>query len=82
MVRAVAIPVTIRDANGVVLLTDSLALTPGAHMSFSLASKYTATAGQMGSIEFDPDLTGGGLNVLALRFNPTGAFTTVQPISR
>jgi hypothetical protein len=81
-IQAATIPVTIRDANGVVTMTDSLTLNPGAHMSFSLASKYSMTAGQMGTIEFDPDLTGGGLNVVAFRFNPTGAFTTVQPVSR
>ena len=81
-IQAATIPVTIRDANGIVIMTDSLTLNPGAHMSFSLASKYSMTAGQMGTIEFDPDLTGGGLNLVALRFNPTGAFTTVQPISR
>ena len=82
LVQAAAIPVIIRDANGIVIMTDTLLLAQGVHMSFSLATKYSVTAGQMGTIEFDPDRTGGGLNAVALRFNPTGAFTTVQPLSR
>jgi hypothetical protein len=80
--QSAAINVTIRDANGIVMLTDTLNMSPATHLSLVLATKYPATAGQMGSIELDPDLTGGGLNVIALRFNPTGAFTTVQPVSR
>lgn len=80
--QAATIPVIIRDANGIVIQMDSLTLAPGSHTSFTLASKYPLTAAQVGTIEFDPDLTGGGLNAVALRFNPTGAFTTVQPLSR
>ena len=48
----------------------------------ALSTKYPITANQIGSIEFDPDPTGGSLSMVALRFNPAGAFTTVQPLSR
>jgi hypothetical protein len=76
------VAVTIRDAMGNILMTDSIPFLPGQHTSFVLSAKYPMTAGQLGTIEFDPDPSGGILSALALRFNPTGAFTTTQALTR
>ena len=69
------IPITIRDAFGAVLLNQSISLGPGAHSSFSLADRFSDTAGQIGTLEI-----GSSFGVmLGLRFNPGGSFTAILP---
>jgi hypothetical protein len=79
---ASTIPIIVRDANGTVQETDSVTLSPGNHTAFEVNTRLPATAGLAGTIELDPDLTGGFLYVIALRFNGSGGFTAIQPLTR
>ena len=47
------------------------------HLAFALPNQLPVTAGHRGLAEFyiDPR-SGGGLSAIALRFNPSGAFTS------
>jgi len=52
----------------------SLTLPAQGHSAFATAQQFSATAGMSGLLEFYS--ASGNISVLALRFNPTGAFTT------
>lgn len=76
--------ITIRDESGNVLLLTGLVLQPMNHVAFLLADQYPVVAGKRGTLEFQLNngTTGvnGTLEALGLRFNPTGPFTSVQPM--
>lgn len=77
---------TFRDENGSVLLLTGVALPPGTHTAFLLANSYPVLAGKKGTVEFtlqlsDPNsLNQGSVFATGLRFDPAGAFTSIQPI--
>lgn len=73
------IGIVIRDDTGAVLLTDFIALPAQGHTSFVLATNYPVTAQRRGTVEFDTP-PNGQISVLGLRFNPTGAFSSI-PVS-
>jgi hypothetical protein len=58
----------------------SITLPPQGHMSFAVSDQFPATAGHRGLVEFYFPGTGrlatGALSAIALRFNPTGGFTS------
>ena len=81
--QAVNIPVTVRDATGTQLATDTITLAPNGHLSFTLASdKYPATAGIRGTIEFDTPANA-QIGVLGIRI-PAAAhtFTTLPALAK
>jgi hypothetical protein len=49
---AIAVPVNIRDEQGNIIESTTIALAPDAHTAFTLASLAPATAGRQGTIEF------------------------------
>ena len=51
-----------------------LSLPAQGHKAFTVPQQFTSTAGQSGLLEFYTAT--GSISVLALRFNPTGSFTT------
>jgi len=73
------IGIVIRDDTGAVLLTDFIALPAQGHTSFVLATNYPVTAQRRGTVEFDTP-PNGQISVLGLRFDPTGAFSSI-PVS-
>lgn len=56
-----------------------IALPAQGHTSFELPQQFSATGGQSGLLEFYS--ANGSFSILALRFNPTGAFTTAPVYS-
>jgi len=77
--QAGVVVVTIRDDNGVVLQTNSVALQALGHASFALTDRFPITALRRGTLEFQTP-AGGGISVLGLRFNPAQAFSTVPAL--
>lgn len=75
------IVVTIRDDTGRTLQTIYLQLPAHGHTAFALPTRYSATAGIRGTIEFQRP-TNGLISILGLRFNPSGAFTTLPAVTR
>ena len=75
---------TIRDESGNVLLLSGVVLQPSNHVAFLLADQYPVVAGKRGTVEFQLNngMTGvnGTLEAIGLRSNPTGPFTSVQPM--
>jgi len=77
----VSIPVTVRDATGTQIATDTITLAPNGHLSFTLGSgKYPATIGIRGTIEFDTP-PNAQIGVLGIRI-PAAAhtFTTLPAL--
>jgi hypothetical protein len=68
-----SISVNFRTANGTVSLGSLPSIPPNGHMAFTLPQQFPAIAGQSGLAEFYS--TSGSFSLLALRFNPTVAFT-------
>jgi hypothetical protein len=52
----------------------AITLPANGHMSFTLPAQFSTTTGKSGLLEFYSST--GSISILALRFNPTGAFTT------
>jgi sugar lactone lactonase YvrE len=74
--------ITIRDDTGAVILTDTLTLPVMGHTSFDLVSRYaSSTAQRRGTLEFRTP-TAGQISVLGLKFNGTGAFSTIPAIAK
>jgi hypothetical protein len=74
--------ITIRDDTGAVILTDTLTLPAMGHTSFDLVSRYaSSTAQRRGTLEFRTP-TAGQISVLGLKFNGTGAFSTIPAIAK
>jgi len=70
---AEAITVSVQADNGQVIQLPPIALPAFGHISFQMPLQFAATGGIRGLAEFY--CATGNINVLALRFNPTGAFT-------
>jgi sugar lactone lactonase YvrE len=70
--------VIVRDDNGAVLTTGSLAVPASGHSSFVLATQYPVTDGKRGTIEFDTP-AGGQISVLGIRFTPPNSALTTIP---
>lgn len=79
----VSIPVTVRDAAGAQIATDTIALAPNGHLSFTLGSaKYPITAGIRGTIEFDTPANA-QIGVLGIRIPAaTHTFTTLPALAK
>lgn len=75
----IKVTATIRDEDANVLGTGQLSLGAFMHEAFALSTRWPATAGRRGVIEFRS--TGWGASVLGLRFNPGGAFTSFHVLS-
>ncbi|HYP14664.1 MAG TPA: hypothetical protein VEQ63_12125 [Bryobacteraceae bacterium] len=68
------------DASGSELLTRDYRLSAGTTVAFSLPQQIPELNGRAG--QFRIEGTGSRLATLALRFNPSGAFSTVPVVSR
>jgi hypothetical protein len=80
--QAVSTAITIRDGTGAVILTDTLTLPAMGHTSFNLTDRYAAATAQLsGTLEFDTP-SAGQISVLGLKFNGTGAFSTIPAIAK
>jgi hypothetical protein len=73
--------VVIRDDTGAVILQDSISLPAQGHTSFAVSSRWATTGSERGTVEFDGPGSG-AISVLGLRFNPTGAFSSVPAMAR
>jgi hypothetical protein len=58
----------------------SITLPAQGHMAFAFADRFPVTSGHRGLAEFY--IARGSLSMIALRFNPTGAFTTAPAYSQ
>ena len=74
------VPVVIYDAVGNQLLDVVMNLSAGAHLAFNVPERWPQTANRRGLIQLGAFMLGPGVPALSLRFNPTGAFTTVFAI--
>jgi hypothetical protein len=80
--QALSASVTIRDDTGVVIASDAIALPPSGHTSFDLVSRYgSLTAQRRGTLEFRTPANG-QISVLGLKFNATGAFSTIPAVAK
>jgi hypothetical protein len=68
------------DPTGSEILTRDIRLSAGTTIAFSLPERYTELAGRAGQLRIES--TGSRLSTIALRFNPSGAFSTVPVVSR
>jgi hypothetical protein len=71
----------VRDDTGATLQSQTITLPALGQTSFNLATRFSAAAQKLGTVEFSAPI-GGQITVLGLRFNPTGAFSTVPPLGR
>ena len=71
----------IRDDNGAVLLSGTIALPQQGHTSFVLPTAYAVTAGRRGTLEFDTPANG-QISVLGIRYNPVGGFSTIPALTK
>ncbi|WP_321476642.1 hypothetical protein [uncultured Paludibaculum sp.] len=73
-----SITVVIRNPAGTVVQTEALQLPANGHSAFATPARFPVTEGISGSLEFVA--SNGSMQVLPLRFTPSGAFTTVRAI--
>jgi hypothetical protein len=78
---AANITLLIRDDNGNLLQTTSLALAAQGHTSFDLVSRFGVTAQRRGTLEFQTP-PGGQISVLGLRFPSGPAFSTIPALAK
>jgi len=71
--------VVFRDQNGNQILSDSFTLGAREHRAFTLTQRYPQTVNLFGTVEIST--SGLWLNVLGLRFAPSGVFTSVAPLN-
>jgi hypothetical protein len=72
---------TIRGDTGAAILTDTITVPAMGHTSFNLLDRYASmTAQRRGTLEFRTPAAG-QISVLGLRFNATGAFSTIPAIA-
>lgn len=71
--------VVFRDENGNQFVTDSFSLAPLEHRAFTLTQRYPQTINQFGTVEISTSAL--WLNVLGLRFSPSGVFSSVAPLN-
>lgn len=69
-----SISVGIQPTSGASSQPTPITLPANGHMAFTVPQQFSTTAGQSGMLEFY--VSGGSFSILALRFNPTGSFTT------
>lgn len=80
--QAANVTVVIRDDSGNQVGTDTLTLTANGHTAFTMGvTKYPATAGVRGTIEFVVP-AGGNIGVLGIRTPPRLTFTTLPPLAK
>ena len=79
--QSASVGIVIRDDDGTVLLTGSITLPAQGHSSFDLATNYPISSQHSGTVEFDTP-PNGQFSVLGLRFNPTGAFSSIPAVAR
>lgn len=68
------------DASGREILTREIQLSAGSTTAFSLQERYPELIGRSGQLRIAG--SGSRLATIALRFNPSGAFSTVPVVSR
>lgn len=68
------------DGSGSEIVTRNLRVPAGTTVAFSLRDQYPELNGRSGQLRIEG--TGGRLATMALRFNPSGAFSTVPIVSR
>jgi hypothetical protein len=68
------------DPSGSEIITRDIQLSAGTTIAFSLPERYPELVGRLGQLRIES--TGGRLSTIALRFNPSGAFSTVPVVSR
>jgi sugar lactone lactonase YvrE len=73
-----AIGIVIRDDAGALLLSSSITMPALGHTAFDLANNYVVAKDKRGTVELVAPADG-HISVLGLRFNSTGAFTTILP---
>jgi hypothetical protein len=82
--KGISVLVVGRDSNGSVQVSTNLTLPAQSHTSFSVADRFPAMKNLLGTLVFTPQglssADTGGLSIVALRFNKTGSFTTIQAI--
>ncbi len=79
--KSASVGIVVRDDTGVVLLTNSITLPAQGHTSFALATNYPVTSQRRGTVEFDMPANG-RISVLGLRFNRTGAFSSIPAVAK
>jgi hypothetical protein len=80
--QAVNVKISISNDGGGVILTDTITIPAMGHRSFNLADRYgLVTSQQRGTLEFTTP-SPGVISVLGLRFNATGAFSTIPTIAK
>ncbi len=70
---AQTITVATKNSSGSTVTQTSITLPPQGHTSFAVPTQYTVTGGASGMAEFTST---GTISVIAIRFNPSGSFTT------
>lgn len=70
----------IRNTAGVILGVENVTLPAKGHRSFDLSQQIPATVDQSGTIEFITP-TGGQINVLGVRFQASGDYSTIPVIT-
>jgi hypothetical protein len=76
----ITIAITLRDDSGAVFSSDTITLPALGHTAFNLADRYASiTAQRRGTLEFR-SRAAGQISVLGLRFNATGAFSTIPAL--
>jgi len=80
--QPVSVTVSINNDSGSVMLSNAITLPAMGHTSFTLADRYGAvTAQRRGTVEFTTPSTA-LISVIGLRFNATGAFSTIPTIAK
>jgi hypothetical protein len=74
-----SVPAIIRDSSGGQIGSGVITLPGNGHSSFLLSNRFLSTVNQSGTIEFDTPQEG-RISVLGLRFNPSGAFSTIPVV--
>jgi hypothetical protein len=70
---SISISVAAQPTSGPAVQLSAISLPAGGYTAFSVPTQYLSTSGQRGLLEFSS--TSGIFSIIALRFNPTGAFT-------
>jgi hypothetical protein len=68
------------DPSGSEIITRDIRLSAGTTVAFSIPERYPELAGRSGQLRIEG--SGNRLATIALRFNPSGAFSTVPSVSR
>jgi hypothetical protein len=79
--QSASVGVLIRDDAGAILLTTSIVLPGYGHTSFYLSTNYPVTSLRRGTVEYTAP-SNGKINVLGIRFCPTGAFSSIPVIAK